>query len=106
MARIIANEFILSLKIFARSLMLYESTTSCLPMRIAVGSSLVALSGGKSEHNTHGIMRRSSRKPLSGWSKQVGVQFIIRRVGKMTDDILDYWLGDATSKQARINLAI
>jgi hypothetical protein len=28
-------------------------------------------------------MRRSSRKPLSGWSKQVGVQYIIRRVGKM-----------------------
>ena len=22
----------------------------------------------------------------------------------MTDDILDYWLGDATNKQARINL--
>ena len=23
---------------------------------------------------------------------------------ELTDDVLDYWLGDATSKQARINL--
>ena len=23
---------------------------------------------------------------------------------ELTDDILDYWLGDATNKQARINL--
>ena len=26
------------------------------------------------------------------------------RYGMLTDDKLDYWLGDATNKQARINL--
>ena len=85
----------LSLSSFARLPMLY-GMTSCLPMMIVVGSSLVALSGGKrSERNVRGIMLQKFEK-----CKQVGVQFIIRRVGKMTDDILDYWLGRSVYYQA------